>query len=74
MPLGAVPTVYVPKEPPEDLAALYRAQGVRFAVGAFPARFAEALLVRSPVIRPDLPALAARRSYTAGYKPQSQDK
>ena len=70
LPLGAVPTVYVPKEPPEDLAALYRAQGVRFAVGAFPARFAEALLVRSPVIRPDLPALAA--SVAAGAELTSE--
>ena len=70
LPLGAVPTVYLPEEPPPALADPYRARGVCFRAGAFPARFPEALLVRSPVIRPDLPPIAA--SLAAGAELTSE--
>ena len=56
---GAVLTVYDGREPNEALRASYERRGVRFAVGAFPWRFPERLLVRSPVIRPDHPAIVA---------------
>ena len=56
---GARVTVYDEGEMDETRTAPYRARGVGFAAGAFPDRFSEALLVRSPVIRPDIPPILA---------------
>ena len=54
---GVSPMVYSESEIEEKDVAAYKARGVRFFSGAFPAAFAEDVLVRSPVIRPDIPAI-----------------
>ena len=56
---GADLTVYDAVEPPDAVRAFYSTRGVRFCIGAFPSCFSQRLLVRSPVIRPDHPAIAA---------------
>lgn len=56
---GAALTVYDLQAPEKALRAVYERRGVRFFVGAFPQHFSQRLLVRSPVIRPDHPAIAA---------------
>ena len=53
---GAKITVYAEQVPERGLAD-YRAQGVDFCFGEFPSCFKEQLLVRSPGIRPDVPAI-----------------
>lgn len=55
---GARVTVYDECSAPADAAQL-AARGVRFCVGAFPSVFPESVLVRSPGLRPDLPAIRA---------------
>ena len=57
LPLGARATVYAPVAPRVEDMAKYDARGVRFCIGEFPKRFSEALLVRSPGIRPDIPPI-----------------
>ena len=59
--LGNPPTVYDEAPVPPALQARYQPLGVRFISG-FPAVFREAVLVRSPGIRPDHPAIAASLS------------
>ncbi len=54
---GVTPTVYNTVCLPQCQKEAYQCRGVRFAEGAFPAAFAEDVLVRSPVIRPDIPAI-----------------
>lgn len=55
---GARITVYAEQTPPDGVLASYRARGVDFCFGAFPSCFKEQLLVRSPGIRPDIPAIS----------------
>lgn len=57
-------TVYAEQSPPNAALVPYRAKGVNFCFGRFPDRFKEQLLVRSPGIRPDIPAIL--RSLAAG--------
>ncbi len=60
---GARVRVYaacIPQKSRED----YRLRDVRFAESDFPPQFSEGLLVRSPVIRPDIPPIC--RSLAAG--------
>lgn len=64
LPLGARVTVYATNAPPLHVMAQYRAQGVAFSIGAFPTRFAQSLLIRSPGIRPDIPTI--EKSLAAG--------
>ena len=54
---GVTPTVYSEGAVDERTVASYKARGVRFFIGAFPLAFCEDVLVRSPVIRPDIPAI-----------------
>ena len=61
---GAHVTVYDEGEVQAACRASFAARGVRFSIGAFPASFSEEILVRSPVLRPDLPPIA--RSVAAG--------
>ena len=56
---GARITVYARELPEEKALDAYRTAGVRFAAGDFPSSFSEGLIVRSPVIRPDIPPLGA---------------
>lgn len=58
---GCALCVYAESPPPPEIQAQYEARGVRFAIGAFPPRFTERVLVRSPVIRPDHPSILASR-------------
>lgn len=67
---GADVTVYDEKMSDDDGLERYRALGARFVLGAFPRRFEERLLVRSPVIRPDHPSVAA--SLAAGARLTSE--
>ena len=55
---GAELTVYDAQEPTPLERARYEARGVRFAIGPFPYCFPEEILVRSPVLRPDLLPIA----------------
>lgn len=50
-------TVYAEQAQPDTELEHYRARGVQFCFGGFPDRFGEQLLVRSPGIRPDIPAI-----------------
>lgn len=61
---GARVTVYAEKAADEREVESFRARGADFRFGAFPPRFEESLLVRSPGIRPDIFAL--RASLAAG--------
>ena len=56
---GADVSVYVPQPLPPCDAERYASRGVRFCTGELPPRFSEPLLVRSPVIRPDVPSIVA---------------
>ncbi len=67
---GAALTVYDEATPDAGTLAAYQGVGVRFCIGAFPKRFSEGLLVRSPGIRPDHPAIAA--SLAAGAELTSE--
>ena len=54
---GARVTVYARDLPAESMLSPYRAAGVCFGRGEFPARLDADLIIRSPVIRPDIPCL-----------------
>ncbi len=54
---GRAANVYVNGAVPRELKAHYAALGFCFFEGDFPAAFAEEVLVRSPVIRPDVPPI-----------------
>lgn len=58
---GARVSVYARDLPNEGVLAPYRLAGVHFVSGDFPDCFWEPLIVRSPVIRPDIPPLRASR-------------
>ena len=70
LPLGARITVYLPEAPPSEIRERYCPLGVRFAVGELPPRIPCELLVRSPVIRPDIAPIAA--SVAAGAELTSE--
>ena len=56
---GAVVTVYDERTVDPAAAATYVTRGVRFVTGSFPPNVGADLLVRSPGLRPDHPALLA---------------
>ncbi len=56
---GLQVSVYESRLPPKEALAPYLARGVRFFEGSFPPFFEESLLVRSPVIRPDIGPITA---------------
>ena len=59
---GARISVYARELPDAGVLAPYLERGVRFAAGDFPACFTEDLIVRSPVLRPDIPPLRASQA------------
>ena len=61
---GGTATVYTEAPLPPEVENTYAEHGVVFHVGAFPAVFTEQALIRSPGIRPDIPAIL--RSVAAG--------
>jgi len=56
---GAKVTVYTESEPDPAQASKAAANGAAFRVGRFPEVFLQELLVRSPILRPDLPPIVA---------------
>ncbi|MBQ9098411.1 MAG: UDP-N-acetylmuramoyl-L-alanine--D-glutamate ligase [Clostridia bacterium] len=57
--LGAHITVFDTRPPDAKTLAAYQGQGMDFRIGDFPSRFDAKILIRSPIIRPDLPAIVA---------------
>lgn len=55
---GARVRIYDQVAPPTEVQQTFTARGAAFCCGALPKVFPEELLVRSPVIRPDLPPIA----------------
>lgn len=54
---GGTATVYTEAPLPLEMENTYAEQGIFIHVGAFPAVFPEQVLIRSPGIRPDIPAI-----------------
>ena len=54
---GGTATVYTEAPLPFEIENTYAEQGIVIHVGAFPAVFPEQVLIRSPGIRPDIPAI-----------------
>lgn len=57
LPRGARLFVYAKDEPDPEKKAYYAAKGVRFFIGDLPQELSEEILVRSPILRPDLPPI-----------------
>lgn len=54
---GGTATVYAELPVPQDLRLAYEARGIAFCIGAFPHVLQEQVIVRSPGVRPDIPAI-----------------
>ncbi len=54
---GGSATVYAEAPVPPDVREAYAARGIAFCVGEFPVAFPAQMIVRSPGVRPDIPAI-----------------